>query len=355
MEQTIVNSIEAIGNIIKDKRFLLVHGASYEQLTIKKFLDGFAHVEFTDFTPNPRYEQVCQGVEVFRREHCELIVAVGGGSAMDVAKCIKLYCRMDDENCYLEQELFDSRVPLIAIPTTAGSGSESTCHAVIYYGGEKQSVSHESILPDYAVLDASVLKNLPLYQKKCTMLDALCHAIESWWSVRSSDESRDYSRKAIAMIKESWEEYLFENTDASSKRIMEAANLAGRAIHLTATTAAHAMSYKITTLYHFPHGHAVAVCLPEVWKYMLQHTDSCLDGKGKVHLKNTLEQIAEQMDREYFCSMLAKMEITRPVSAHKEQDIRILSQSVNPERLQNHPLMLDKAVLQEMYGRIIQS
>ncbi len=129
------------------------------------------------YTPNPLYEQVCGGVNLFNKEQCELIVAIGGGSTIDVAKCIKLYCKMDSRINYLKQETFDSGITLIAVPTTAGTGSESTRHAVIYYEGVKQSISHTSIIPDYAVLEPSVLKTLPVYQKKCTMLDALCQAM----------------------------------------------------------------------------------------------------------------------------------------------------------------------------------
>ena len=118
---------------------------------------------------------------------------------------------MDNDINYMQQEYIDSGITLIAVPTTAGTGSESTCHAVIYYEGEKQSISHTSIIPNYAILEPSVLETLPVYQKKCTMLDALCQAIESWWSVNSTEESKEYSRKAILAIKENWEEYIFKN------------------------------------------------------------------------------------------------------------------------------------------------
>lgn len=353
MSQTIVKCVEQLKPVIKGKKFLLVRGNTYDHLKMKVFFDESPHVEFSEFIPNPLYEQVCRGIELFNQENCELIVAVGGGSTIDVAKCISIYCRMDNRINYLEQDIVDSKIPLIAIPTTAGSGSESTCHAVIYYKGEKQSISHPSIVPDYVVLDFSVLKGLPIYQKKCTMMDALCQAIESWWSVASTNESKKYSHKAITTIKKNWEEYIFENTDSSAKKIMEASNLAGRAINITATTAAHAMSYKITSLYGFPHGHAVAVCFPEVWEYILRHLEDCIDERGKEYLRNTLDEISCTMDINYFKYMLKQMGLTAPVTGNREFELEVLAQSVNPIRLKNNPVSLNTNALKEMYRRIV--
>lgn len=353
MSQTIVKGMEQIYPILGGKKFLLVRDSAYDYLKIKAFFDAIPHVEFTDFTPNPLYEQVCKGVELFKQEQCELIVAVGGGSTIDVAKCIKLYCKMDNSINYLKQDTFDSGITLIAVPTTAGTGSESTRHAVIYYEGAKQSISHPSIVPDFAVLEPSVLKTLPVYQKKCTMLDALCQAIESWWSVSSTDKSIGYSRKAIEAIKANWEEYIFGNTDNAAEQIMQAANYAGRAINITATTAAHAMSYKITSMYQFPHGHAVAVCMPEVWGYMQEHTKDCIDSRGEKYLETTLAQIDGMIDLPYYRGIMEKLEMNYPKTENREADLDILAASVNPVRLKNNPVALSKEVLREMYGRIV--
>lgn len=353
MAQNIVKGIKQISHLINGKKFLLVKDGAYDFLGLKDYFDMYPHIEFSEFTPNPLYEQVCAGVELFNKEACELIVAVGGGSTIDVAKCIKLFCKMDHSINYLKQDTFDSGITLIAVPTTAGTGSESTRHAVIYYEGVKQSISHLSIVPDYAVLEPSVLKTLPVYQKKCTMLDALCQAVESWWSVNSTDESKEYSRKAIESIRENWEAYIFENTDESAARIMEASNYAGRAINITATTAAHAMSYKITSMYRFPHGHAVAVCMPEVWEYVLSHTDDCIDTRGSEYLRETLLQISELITLDKFRAMLNKMDMQYPEAGNKEEELETLAKSVNPVRLKNNPVALSTDVMREMYRRIV--
>ena len=102
------------------------------------------------------------------------------------------------ENCYLRQKIVENDRRLFAVPTTAGTGSEATQFAVIYYRGEKQSVSHKSIIPDTVLFDPSSLKTLSLYQRKVGMMDALSHSIESCWSINSTNESKEYSRIAIA-------------------------------------------------------------------------------------------------------------------------------------------------------------
>ena len=293
--QKILKGIDCLGEVFKGSaKILLVCDSSFPYLSIKSDIERVevSYVVFDQFTPNPLYEDVCKGVELFNSAQCDTILAVGGGSSLDVAKCIKLYCKMDKDRLYMEQEYKDTGVKLVAIPTTAGTGSESTRYAVIYYDGKKQSVTHDSIVPDVAILEPKVLKSLPLYQKKCTMMDALCQGIESWWSVNSTDESKELSREAVETIMHWWHEFIFENTEASAEAIMHAANLAGQAICITQTTAPHAFSYKITSLYKLPHGHAVAICLPEIWSYMLGHIENCVDIRGGKFVEEVFDNIA---------------------------------------------------------------
>lgn len=355
MSQSIINGLSGLRPILAGKRFLLVRDSAYDYLDVKAFFDEFPHAEFSGFTPNPLYEQVAEGVQIFRACEAEIIVAVGGGSAIDVAKCIKLFCRMEDSVNYLTQPQADTGVLLIALPTTAGTGSESTRHAVIYYQGAKQSISHTSIVPDYAVLEPSVLKTLPVYQKKCTMMDALSQTIESWWSVNSNEESRNFSAQAIRAIMDNWEAYIFRNEQQAAAAILAAANAAGQAINITATTAAHAMSYKLTSMYCLPHGHAVALCLPEVWEYMLAHPEHCIDARGQAHLTNTLADIARLIDLPTYRSMIARMELTYPQADDREAELSMLAASVNPVRLKNNPVALSEAVLRSMYERILKA
>ena len=372
MKQVIYQGIENLSKALEGAtKVFLVCDSSFPFLNIKEGIEnmGVPHVMFSDFTPNPLYEQVCKGIDLFQITRCNCILAVGGGSAIDVAKCIKLAVLAKEGNDAIIPPLVNTRVecdgsklPFIAIPTTAGTGSESTHNAVMYYEGAKQTVTNDGVLPDIAILEPKVLKTLPLYQKKCTMLDALCQGIESWWSVNSTEESYEYSRKTIELIMANWRKYIFENDDEAAANIMLAANYGGRAINITATTAAHAMSYKITSLYKLPHGHAVAVCLPEIWDYMLGHMDKCRDDRGPEYLDVIFSTIAQAMGCPTptaaivtFRQMLTDMEIGNPTSApsRRASDIDILSKSVNPIRLKNNPIGLNEDTILTLYEKIV--
>jgi alcohol dehydrogenase class IV len=361
--QKILNKINNLGEALKGStKVLLVCDSSFPFISIKEDIERMEvpYVTFDQFTPNPLYEDVCKGVDLFQGAKCDTILAVGGGSSLDVAKCIKLYCQMDKDKLYLEQEYKDTGVKLIAIPTTAGTGSESTRYAVIYYDGKKQSVTHESIIPDVAILEPKVLKSLPLYQKKCTMMDALCQGIESWWSVNSTEESKKLSKEAVEIIMQWWHEYIFENTDASAEAIMHAANLAGQAICITQTTAPHAFSYKITSLYKLPHGHAVAVGLPVIWEYMVDNMDKCIDSRGQEYLAGIFNEIANALGCQTITEAIAKfrqmideMELKNPVAENREEELEILSTSVNPVRLKNNPVRIDESTARIVYDGIV--
>lgn len=351
------------------RRLFLVAGNSYNRLEIKQVIDGLGLniIWFSGFTPNPVFEEVCEGLKLLKASACDCILAVGGGSAMDVAKCIKLaYLTKEGESALIPplvstRVLMDGSVlPFIAIPTTAGSGSESSHNAVMYYEENKQTVTNDGILPDYALLEPSVLKGLSVYQKKCTMMDALCQGIESWWSVNSTQESYEYSRKTIELIMQNWRAYIFDNDQDAAAQIMLGANYSGRAINLTQTTAAHAMSYKITSLYGLPHGHAVASCLPTLWEYMLHNMDKCIDPRGQEYLSNIFSQIATAMGAStpteaiaLFRKMMEEMDLNQPVCENREEDLKILSSSVNPVRLKNNPVGLGEEGIEGLYNEIL--
>lgn len=346
----------AIAEILAEncaKKPLLVCGKSFFSLPesgeITRALGDYA--VFGGFSANPKYEDIEKGVELFRTSGCDIIVAVGGGSAMDTAKCIKLFAPLDAERNYLTQGCVFSPVKLLAVPTTAGTGSESTRFAVMYYKGEKQSVAHDTILPDYAVLLPQLLKKLPLYQKKSTLMDALCQAIESFWSVNSTPKSMEYASRAVVLILESYADYL-EGCPAAAEQIMLASNFAGRAINITQTTAAHAMCYKITTLFNVPHGHAVAMCLPVIWEYMLANTALCIDARGEAYLKAALSRLEEMIDIGRFCSMMEEMELARGVDGSRRQ-LETMVAAVNVDRLKNNPVGLSEDAIRSLYERIV--
>ncbi len=369
-------NISAILQKIKASKLLLVCGSSFRYLGLDDYFAALPIpvIKFDNFTANPVYEDVHSGVQLFREEKCDAIIAVGGGSAIDIAKCIKLFCKMNPQKNYLKEEFTDSKIPLIVMPTTAGSGSEATRYAVIYQNGEKMSVTHDSIIPDYVLLDPLMLRTLPLYQRKCTLLDALSQGIESWWSINSTTQSKEYSKTTIKTIMQNYRAYLYDNEDfaaensivdesvvekSAAEKILLAANYSGRAINIAQTTAPHAMSYMLTSLYSLPHGHSVALCLPFVFEYIYNNLDRCTDIRGSDYLLRTLKDISFALGGDtpkaaidIFRSLLGELQILPPTNAKKE-DIDILTASVNPTRLKNSPVPLDSAAISRIYSEML--
>ena len=356
MKQLVISTTDVLNrlnNIIETEgisKVLLVCDSAFDYLQTKdEYLNmNVKYIMFNQYTPNPLYEDVVKGVEVFRSNQCDAIIAIGGGSSVDVAKCIKLFSGMDDTKIYLEQEYKENDVTLIAIPTTSGTGSESTRYAVIYYEGKKQSVTHDSIIPKYAILDYRNLVTLPLYQKKCTMMDAMCQSIESWWSINATEESKEYSRKALSKLLYNMNDYL-ANKESGNMEMLVAANYAGKAINITQTTAAHAMSYKLTSLYGVPHGRAVLMCLPSIWKVMNEKNilpevfGDIAYTLGYTSVIDAIEYL-ESLNEELFKNDRVVM---------NEGDIDILVKSVNPTRLKNNPLKLNEDMIRRLYMDII--
>ena len=345
------------------KSIMLVCDESLKFLNIRNYFKtvsdrlNISLIRFSNFKPNPLYGSVVEGVRLFNENGCEMIIAVGGGSAMDVAKCIKLYSNMDSSENYLQQKIVPNDIPLIAVPTTAGTGSEATRYAVIYFNGEKQSVAHVSCIPSVVLMDSSVLKTLPEYQKKSTMLDALCHAIESFWSVNSTEESRSYSRAAIQLILKNKDAYL-ANEESGNAEMLKAANIAGKAINITQTTAGHAMCYKLTSLYGIAHGHAAALCVSKLFPFMINHTEQCTDSRGKDFLEDIFGEIADAVGCENadlavqrFDEILNDLELSVP--AAEEKDFETLERSVNPTRLKNNPVGLEIDDIDMLYHQIL--
>lgn len=312
---------------------------------------------FDGFSPNPVYEDIMTGVALFREHDCDSLISIGGGSAMDVAKCIELYSKMPPDVFCLEYPLSDTGIFHLAIPTTAGTGSEATRFAVIYYDGVKQSVHHDSIVPQAVILEPALLETLPTYQRKATVMDALCQAIESVWSVHSTEESIAYAEQAIAMLLPHIAAYVNGDNSVIADMLL-GSHLAGRAINITQTTAPHAMSYKLTTLYGIAHGHAVALCMQGVWAHMAAHPEACRDPRGCDVLTAALERLNRLFGAETaveaaekFAALYRSLTLDTPIPTDEEWTA--LVDAVNISRLQNHPVTLDREAIESIYRTVL--
>jgi len=346
----------------KKKVFLVCDGSLRFLTDFNKKIESITTpmVRFTNFKPNPLYESVVEGVQLFREEKCDSIIAVGGGSAIDVAKCVKLFSNLPGDGVdgsWLKAEDLPNYIPFLTMPTTAGTGSEATRYAVLYYEGAKQSITSESLIPETVLMDPSVLKTLPLYQKKATMCDALCHAIESYWSVNSTNESKVYSRRAIELIMDNWDGYL-KNTEQGRTNMLLAANTAGRAINITQTTAGHAMCYKVTSLFGIAHGHSAILCDRILFSWMIENTDKCIDPRGEQYVRSVFADVAYAMGCETPEQAAKKLEsiflqLDLEVPTANVGQFEELKTSVNPVRLKNHPIALDMDTIDLLYHEIL--
>ena len=359
---------ESLGTYIKEcsvQRVFIVCGNSFHYLKIGNYLEEFIRQNnikadwFSDFSPNPRYEEAAEGVKKFRNAKSEMIIAVGGGSAIDIAKCIKVFAGMDSSQNYLKQSSAASKAKLIAIPTTAGSGSEATHFSVLYFEGKKYSIADKECKPEAVFLDSDTLQTLPDYQRKSTMLDALCHSIEAWWSQSSTEQSRLFSRQALERIVKYRGIYLQNEIDGN-RQMMEAAYLAGQAIDIAKTTAGHAMSYQLTSYYGIAHCHAAALCLSVLWPYMLSRNADWIDPRGGEYCKEILSEIAKVWGCnhiwdavEQYQSWLNSLGLKQPKESRPEIYNR-LAKSVNLERMQNHPVRLSEDTIKQLYRQILQ-
>lgn len=370
MAQTILNAGHGYAGFdrwMKDSRtgrIFLVCGNSLRLLLLDSYFKslqerlGITVTRFSSFHPNPSYESVKKGVQKFRESRADSMIAAGGGSAMDVAKCIRIFSGTNKAGSCLEQEPVPEHIRLLAIPTTAGSGAEATKFAVVYDQGEKKSVAHEACRPDAVYLDAGLLQTVPDYVKKSAFMDAFCHAVESFWSVNSTDESRKYSLEAVKLILENGDRYFAGMFDAGEKMLL-AAHLAGKAIDIAQTTAGHAMCYQMTRIYGIAHGHAAALCVKQLWPWMIANTDKCADIRGRRYLDAVFGELASAMGctaalaaADRFCKIFDDLKLPLPDAG--KTGIWPAAASVNAERLKNNPVALSSRDISGIYRKIFQ-
>ena len=214
------------------------------------------------------------------------------------------------------------------------------------------------LLPEYALLDGSLLMGLPLYQKKSTILDALSQAIESYWSVNSNETSKGYAMEAIAIINNNLVDYLNDSNLEICNKMLYASNLAGRAINISKTTASHAMSYKLSSLYNIAHGQAVFLTLPYLWNYIANNLDKCIDKRGHDYLEKTIRELCELLDLKKYDEVYLKLiEVYEMMNFKRieasDDELNELVDAVNVERLRNTPVELTKEDILKIYQKAL--
>lgn len=226
---------------------------------------------FCDIQPNPTDENVEAGFRAFRENGCDAIVAMGGGSAMDCAKGIAAKNAHPGKSVARLQGVLTVHkrvVPFWAIPTTAGTGSETTVAAVITIAEtrHKASINDPVLMPRYAVLDPELTVGLPPHITATTGLDALCHAVESYLNYTYCTKlEKDYSRRAVRLVKENLYAAYRDGGDLEARQNMQlAAFYAGRSFTRGCVGYVHAVGHTLSGLYGLPHGLVMSVLMPHV-------------------------------------------------------------------------------------------
>ncbi len=345
------------------RKVLVVHGrSSFEASGAREILHSSPGVEFIQFgevTANPETDTVIRCAALFNEFKPDTLLAIGGGSVIDTAKAVLAYLTKKSEPEILANS-FDplpGKPRFWTAPTTAGSGSESTHFAVLYKNGVKYSLAHPGLKPDIVFLDPLLTLSCSPMLTLASGVDAICQSVESFWSRGGTDASRALAMTALPQLLSS----IFSATENGGNlearaAMLSGANLAGQAIDISKTTAAHAMSYGLTSTFDFPHGLAVLLAMGPLVELMHRKYDFFT---GNIELAQAFAaygpSFPEAFNKFYEEAMLRFAERIK-ISAEglSIEDIKdSLAAGVNVERLSNHPIVLSAEDIAALYRKIL--
>lgn len=281
---TIINGEDGVDQLLptlSSKRCMLVTtentgplASLYDLVKTKLINQGIEVTHFDQVVPNPTTEIVMAGIKKANSDRVDTIVAIGGGSSIDVAKCIRLLAgnqSIDWDHLFATcsdpfatyQPLATTRINLIAIPTTIGTGSEVTQAAVITHNGMKSTIFHQNNFADYAILDTQFVITLPNTLAAMTAFDAFTHAFESYISTNSTSLSRACSLQAIELIKNNLKTALATKDTNLYQELLSAQTLAGISLANAGANLPHPLSEVIGSYTKLPHGQSLAVIFPQ--------------------------------------------------------------------------------------------
>lgn len=269
----------------------------YLQTTIDYLKEaGICSTVFTGVRPDPDVKVIEEGLKAYLKSGADILVAIGGGSAIDTAKGILYFANMIGSAAGTE-----TKKPLfIAIPSTSGTGSEVTDFSVITYEGEKICVVDNYIAPDIAILDSTCIQHVPQRVAVDTGIDVLVHAIEAYVSVKATDFTDALAEKAIKLIFE-YLEILYKdmaNSDARD-RVQNASCMAGMAFTNTGLGINHSLAHAFGANFHITHGRSNALMLSAVMEYNADLSGSATTYAAERYAKlATLLQLPARTSRE---------------------------------------------------------
>lgn len=302
---------------------------------------GAAHVLFDEVEENPSIETVMKAREIGLAEGVDFVIGIGGGSPMDASKAIAMMiCQKDKDASCLYTPGEDAALPVVAVPTTCGTGSEATPYSVltIHAKGTKGSIKHK-IFPRYALVDAKYLAFAPQSVLCSTAVDAIGHVFESYVNSNATDYSRMCNAKALEIWARTKDVLLGakEGTTEDYRNLMNASTIAGISISMTGTSLPHGLSYPVTYNTGMPHGKAIGYFQ---YGYLRE---------------------ADKTDREYlmqltgFADLDAWQEFYQTICQPGEVDAALLEKAaeetaVNPIKLKNCPYEVDREKMLRIVG-----
>jgi len=368
-----VGSISYLNDILQRvgaRKILLVTGKnSYTKCgaesKINKIVQRYEVGVFNDFRSNPDLTDVKKGVEVLQKFNPDVICAIGGGSVIDIAKLIKYFGIAEINNIEniiknSQQKCVASKIKLIAIPTTSGTGSEATEFAVLYVNKIKESIENMNIMPNYSIIDPRFTYNSPKSLVSVVGLDTLAQAIESYWSNKSTLKSKKYARFVIKVVLENLVKAYNGDKEAKNE-LSKASYLSGKAINISKTTAPHAISYTLTSNYGIPHGYAVALTLGYFFRINYEEDNQNInDSRGVHYVKSTMKEIFDLLSvnnaesaKKRWDVLLRQINLKpslKQLGFARENDINKIINGVNLNRLKNNPVKVKRKTLEEIFA-----
>jgi len=367
------NSFKELADLLKSKGKKKVLIVTDEMLHSKFAMDkkiydvfeqeGLEYALFYDVQANPTVAQCEAGLKVYNENHCDSIVALGGGSAMDCAKGIGARATNPRRSIMKMKGILTvpHKLPLfIAVPTTAGTGSETTLAAVISNPETKEKFPIEDphLIPKYAVLNPTLLVNLPGGVTSTTGMDALTHAVEAYIGSANTKKTKQYAKQCVELVFKYLVKSYNEPTDLEARENMQVAAFAGGVAFTRAYVGyVHALAHALGAFYHTPHGLANSVILPIVLEefgskaykklaelYDVVHPESELSVEEKA--KKFIDEIYE---------MNKAMGIPRYIeNTVKDEDIDALVEHSYKEGVPLYPTpeIWDRAHFKKMYYKI---
>ena len=278
-EPEIIRSCAEIGKVAKKEKISsvlivtdkgIVNNGLVDPVVAALQTSGISYYIYSDTQPNPTVQNVEDALQVYRANQCDALIAIGGGSSMDCAKAVGArvaYPKKTVNQLGGKLKVWRKLPTLIAIPTTAGTGSETTLAAMITDSKthHKYAIMSFPLIPKYAVLDASLTYSLPPHLTSTTGVDALTHAVEAYIGRSTSKETRRLSLEATKLVFENVEEaYKDGNNHTARENMLHAAYKAGIAFSKSYVGYIHAVAHSLGGKYGTPHGLANAVVMPYV-------------------------------------------------------------------------------------------